>query len=87
MRNDGLKPNRLALVGPRRGRDQKRASAGISGLALVTGASCGVGFKLAEQFARRGYDLIVADAYEEIETAAAALTVLGTDVEAVQVDV
>ncbi|MDT5137479.1 MAG: uncharacterized protein QOD58_1741, partial [Mycobacterium sp.] len=42
-------------------------------LALVTGASCGVGFALAEQFARRGYDLIVADGYDEIHTAAAAL--------------
>lgn len=54
--------------------------------ALVTGASCGVGFALAEQFARHGYDLMVADAYDEIHTAAAALSVLGTDVEAVQVD-
>jgi uncharacterized protein len=55
-------------------------------LALVTGASCGVGFALAEQFARRGYDLIVADGYDEIHTAAAALTMLGTDVQAEQVD-
>ena len=54
-------------------------------LALVTGASCGVGFALAEQFARRGYDLIVADGYDEIHTAAAALTMLGTDVQAEQV--
>jgi short-subunit dehydrogenase len=60
---------------------------GISGLALVTGASCGVGFALAEQFARRGYDLIVADSYGEIDIAAAALTVLGTDVQAMQADV
>ena len=60
---------------------------GISGLALVTGATCGVGFALAEQFARRGYDLIVADSYGEIDIAAAALTVLGTDVEAKQVGV
>jgi short-subunit dehydrogenase len=45
-----------------------------------------VGFALAEQFARRGYDLIVADGYEEIHTAAAALTVLGTDVQAEQID-
>jgi uncharacterized protein len=54
-------------------------------LALVTGASCGVGFALAEQFARRGYDLVVADGYDEIHTAAAALTMLGTDVQAEQV--
>jgi short-subunit dehydrogenase len=60
---------------------------GIAGLALVTGASCGAGFAVAEQFARRGYDLIVADGYDEINTAAAALGVLGTDIEAVEVDV
>jgi uncharacterized protein len=64
-----------------------RPMTGISGLALVTGASCGVGFALAEQFARRGYDLIVADGYDEIDVAAAALTVLGTDVEAMRLDV
>lgn len=57
-----------------------------SKLALVTGASCGVGFALAEQFARRGYDLIVADSYDEINTAAAALAILGTDVQAEQID-
>lgn len=54
--------------------------------ALITGASCGVGFALAEQFARRGYDLVVADGYDEIHTAAAALSAFGTDVQAVQVD-
>ncbi|WP_172831321.1 SDR family NAD(P)-dependent oxidoreductase [Mycobacterium asiaticum] len=54
-------------------------------LALITGASCGVGFALAKQFARRGYDLIIADGYDEIHTAAAALTVFGTDVQAEQV--
>lgn len=54
-------------------------------LALITGASCGVGFALAKQFARRGYDLIIADGYDEIHTAAAALTVFGTDVQAQQV--
>lgn len=60
--------------------------AGINELALVTGASCGVGFAVAKQFAKRGFDLIIADAYDEIDTAAAALSVLGTEVEAVQVD-
>lgn len=55
-------------------------------LALITGASCGVGFALAEQLARRGYDLIIADRYDEIHTAAAALTVFGTEVQAEQID-
>ncbi len=57
-----------------------------SGLALITGASCGVGFALAERLARRGYDLIISDRYEEIHTAAAALAVFGTDVTAEHVD-
>ncbi len=55
-------------------------------LALITGASCGVGFAVAERLARRGYDLIIADRYDEIHTAAAALTVFGTDVQAEQID-
>lgn len=55
-------------------------------LALITGASCGVGFALAEQLARRGYDLIIADRYDEIHTAAASLSVFGTDVQAEQID-
>lgn len=60
--------------------------AGINGVAVSTGASCGVGFALAKQFAKRGYDLIVADSDEEIDTAAAALSVLGTEVEPVNAD-
>lgn len=55
-------------------------------LALITGASCGMGFTLAEQLARRGYDLVVADQYDEIHTAAAALTIFGTNVQAEQID-
>lgn len=55
-------------------------------LALITGASCGVGFTLAQRLARCGYDLIIADRYDEVHTAAAALTVFGTDVQAEQID-
>jgi short-subunit dehydrogenase len=47
-------------------------------LALVTGASSGIGFELAKQFAANGFDLIVA-AEDEI-------TGLGPNAETVQVD-
>ncbi|MBF6170435.1 SDR family NAD(P)-dependent oxidoreductase [Nocardia blacklockiae] len=42
-------------------------------LALVTGASRGIGFALAEQFVGRGYDVVVAAEDESIDAAAATL--------------
>ena len=41
--------------------------------AVVTGASSGIGFELAKQFAEHGYDLLIAAEDEGIEEAAAAL--------------
>lgn len=55
-------------------------------MALVTGASSGVGYAFATQFARRGYDLVVADSCDDIHTAADALSGLGTNVRPIQVD-
>jgi uncharacterized protein len=54
-------------------------------LALVTGASSGIGLELARQFAEHGYDLIIAAEDDAIETAARELQ-NGTSVEAVKVD-
>jgi short-subunit dehydrogenase len=42
-------------------------------LALVTGASSGIGYELARQFAANGFDLVVAAEDAELETAAATL--------------
>jgi short-subunit dehydrogenase len=54
-------------------------------LAVVTGASSGIGFELARQFAEHGYDLIIAAEDSAINAAAQQLQ-NGAAVEAVQVD-
>jgi short-subunit dehydrogenase len=55
-------------------------------LALVTGASSGIGFELAKLFADDGYDLVVAADEDSIEACADMLRRVGVDVRAVQVD-
>jgi len=55
-------------------------------LALVTGASSGIGFELAKLFAGDGYDLVVAADEDSIEACADKLRGAGVDVRAVQVD-
>jgi uncharacterized protein len=55
-------------------------------LALVTGASSGIGFELATLFADDGYDLVVAADGDGIDASADKLRSAGVDVQAVQVD-
>ncbi|ADB30272.1 short-chain dehydrogenase/reductase SDR [Kribbella flavida DSM 17836] len=58
-------------------------------LALITGASSGIGLELAKQFAQHGYDLVVAAEDGGIESAAVTLRTAGSEtvqVEAVRVD-
>jgi short-subunit dehydrogenase len=55
-------------------------------LAVVTGASSGIGYELAKQFATNDFDLIVAAEDEGINAVANELTGLGAHAEAVQVD-
>jgi len=54
-------------------------------LAIVTGASSGIGLELAKQAATRGYDLIIA-ADESLEAARAELEELGANVAPLEVD-
>ena len=43
------------------------------GLAVVTGASSGIGLELARQFAENGFDLLIASNSERIQQAAESL--------------
>lgn len=55
-------------------------------LAIVTGASTGIGFELAKCCAENGFDLIVAADEPEINEAAQVFRQLGVEVEAIEAD-
>ncbi|GGM19597.1 oxidoreductase [Streptomyces fumigatiscleroticus] len=57
-----------------------------SPLALVTGASSGIGFALAEQFAGHGFRLVINAEDDRLEHAARRLRDAGADVRAVRAD-
>ncbi len=54
--------------------------------AVVTGASSGIGYELAKQFAQNGFDLLINSESEEINAAARDIEALGAKVEIVQAD-
>jgi short-subunit dehydrogenase len=55
-------------------------------LAVVTGASNGIGYELAKQFAQKGFDLLVTATGDSINEAAQAFRQSGANVETVQAD-
>lgn len=55
-------------------------------LAVVTGASSGIGYELARELVNRGYSLIVASAGDRLNTAAEDFRSLGGNVKEVQAD-
>jgi short-subunit dehydrogenase len=57
-----------------------------SPLAVVTGASSGIGYELAKCCAKNGFDLLIAADEPSIETAAQELRHFGREVQALQVD-
>src|SRR5688500_2382402 len=62
------------------------ANAATKPLAVVTGASTGIGYELAKLCARNGFDLVIAANEPAIEKAAQDLRALGAAVEAVETD-
>lgn len=55
-------------------------------LAVVTGASSGIGYELAKQFAQNGFDLLVAAESSKLNEVVPSLEQFGAQVETVQAD-
>lgn len=66
--------------------ETRNPAAGGRPLAVVTGASTGIGLELAKLCARNGFDLVIAADEPEIRTAAEKLRALGAAVDAVEAD-
>ncbi len=54
--------------------------------AVVTGASSGIGYELAKQFAQNGFDVLISSGSGAIDTAASDIEALGATAQVVQAD-
>jgi short-subunit dehydrogenase len=68
------------------GGEEMTTSNGSAGLAVITGASSGIGLELARQFAEHGFDLVVAAEDDELAAAADDLQGAGVTVKPLRVD-
>jgi short-subunit dehydrogenase len=59
---------------------------GANPLAVVTGASSGIGFELAKVFAENGFDLVINAEDDELEAARRSLASNGAEVKAIKAD-
>jgi len=62
------------------------ATSSTKQFAVITGASSGIGYELAKQFAQNGFDLLIASAGDGINSAARDIEALGVSVQPVQAD-
>lgn len=62
------------------------ATSSTKSFAVVTGASSGIGFELAKQFAEHGFDLLIAADSDRIHQAVGELESFGVNVQPVQVN-
>lgn len=65
---------------------EQKKNSGVGSFAVVTGASSGIGFHLAKEFATHGFDVMMVADSAKIDEAARQLAGLGGRVEPVQVD-
>jgi len=65
---------------------KKHKSHGKRKLAVITGASCGIGFELAKVFGEHGFDLLVCSSSDRIFDAKKELEESGAKVEACRID-
>jgi short-subunit dehydrogenase len=75
-----------AIVGSTEVRSDVSIRLNRPGLAVVTGASTGIGYELARCCAENGFDLIIAADEPEIANAAASLSSAGASVQPVEAD-
>ena len=66
--------------------DTSSTAPGTRPLALVTGASSGIGLELARQFAEHDFDVVIAAEDDELDDAAQSLAAAGTEVHPIRVD-